>query len=165
MDLTPIEQWQVLAWLRYQNSLRSLLEEECLALHLLLLQRVGDNYQQIICEPPAQPIGELTVQMNVDTLVVVSADILPPCTIGATNCDLENALALIQAPIVFFKNDVPAHLNSLCRCALAFAAGLPMVVPGPLENTATPEGRAGRKWRKFRRDPALFFRDFFGKWF
>lgn len=162
MDLSALEQWQLLCFLLFQQSQGELDEPKCLGLHHLLLSCIGEHYQQIACRVPAAPIeplhvhlepgriklcndtGEALHLMEIGTPAEIPADVILHCPICSVDSKPEEFL---RENLIRLIDDVSA---------------LPAIIPQPL---AAPqkEGSFQRKWRKFRRDPVLFIRDSFQK--
>ena len=168
MALTQLEQWQLLAWLLYQKSSRSLDALECVALHHLLMACVGENYQKVICEPPPESPGRISLNISPDQLAVhdaVSSGVL--CGILELDADGIAPQLLLQNHIQACSLSSADYISALYERYVDTFMNLPAITPQPLVATGSVaserSGKWQRKWKKFRRDPALFFKDFFRK--
>ncbi|MBN2718525.1 MAG: hypothetical protein JXX14_21960 [Deltaproteobacteria bacterium] len=228
MDLTLFEQWKLLVWLLANRDETASSEMTCLAMHHLLVDLIGENYQQIACEPPpatlrshswdsalrdaangrwapqdggseqtdsavmrrpqaisngAEQTGadasrilpeavalNLLVRIYPEHIMIVDASSgngLHHVTSDGTVPDALSVL-LLQNRIHAFEVSDLDNMNLLLERYGAQLKQLPLLTPIELseDNARLGAGNSamGRKWKKFRRDPVLFFRDLFGKW-
>ena len=165
MDLNCLEQWQLLTWLLYRKTLRPPAEAECASLHHLLMERIGENYQQVICEPPVDSVKNIVVNISPDMLEVIDAD----DTIvlwHVRQADIDIAVPpglLLHNRIMAVTPQHSGYIAALRERHFESLTQLPLTSPQPLVVTSAKSGVISSKWKKFRRDPALFFRDFWLK--
>lgn len=169
MALTRLEQWQLLAWLLYQKASRPLEQQACVVLHQLLLALVGENYQQVMCEPPRDAIGNIALHLTPGALEVRSVESTAVLHRFLEAADDDSGILarwLLQHHI---RTCTLSFADEMDRWYEAFAKSmsqLPLLTPQPLvanANSGDSSAKWQRKWKKFRRDPALFLKDFLGK--
>ncbi|MBN2524978.1 MAG: hypothetical protein JXR76_01205 [Deltaproteobacteria bacterium] len=160
MDLTPLEQWQMLCLLQTKRQHHELSESECFALHHLLLWRIGDAYQRIACGVPTEPLSPLSIELAPEIITISSEDgrLCRQMTVADEKEDFP-IVQLSQCTLLSCTTspaDYRDHLHQKMRHAFTDFTG---ITPEPLA-APSKELSFQRKWRKFRRDPLLFFKDF-----
>ncbi|MBN2344400.1 MAG: hypothetical protein JXX29_22410 [Deltaproteobacteria bacterium] len=163
MDLTPVEQWQLLSFLLHKGHSEMLDETECLVLHELQINRVGNSYQQVANAYPDTPPRKVIVQCSEDAIRFIDAHD------NTLLLDWQGGLNSELVPWVYYNDLIrididPPLFERLMAVADDFVARKSLIEAAPIDVTRRPSTPVARKWRKLRRDPVLFVNDFFKKW-